>query len=99
MSKMGRLFLELTEQAQELGYESIEDAERHGYEVFGDKLYLTAEKALQNEKDKQLDKLDEVITYIKDEIADGIADIEKKNTAYELLEKLADVEKYIKERS
>ena len=99
MSKMGRLFLELTEQAQELGYESIEDAERHGYEVFNNKLYMTAEKALQDEKDEQLNKLDEVIAYIRDEISDGIADIEKKNTAYELLEKLADVEKYIKERS
>lgn len=99
MSKMGRMFLALTEEANELGYESIEDAERHGYEVFNGKLYKTAERALQDEKDEQLDKLDEAMAYIRDEISDGIADIEKKNTAYELLEKLADVEKYIKERS
>lgn len=95
MSKMGRLVLEL----QEHGFKTIEEAEANGYELVGGVLYKTAERALQEEKDEQLDKLDEVIAYIKDEISDGIVDIEKKNTAYELLEKLADVEKYIKERS
>ena len=94
MSKMGRLFLELTEQAQELGYESIEDAERHGYEVFGNKLYLTAEKALQNEKDEQLDKLDEVISYLKEECDDDTCE---RPTF--MIGNLRDVEKYIKERS
>lgn len=99
MSKMGRLYLMLTEQAQELGYEDLEHAQADGYEVVGEKLLETAERALRVEKEEQLNKLDEVIAYIRDEISDGIADIEKKNTAYELLEKLADVEKYIKERS
>lgn len=95
MSKMSRIALEL----QEHGFETIEEAETNGYELIDTTLYKTAERALQEEKDEQLDKLDEVIAYIKDEISDGIADIEKKNTAYELLEKLEDVEKYIKERS
>ncbi len=94
MSKMGRLFLALTEQANELGYESIEDAERHGYEVFGDKLYLTAEKALQEEKDEQLDKLDEVIAYLKEECDD-----ETCERPTFMIDNLRDVEKYIKERS
>ena len=95
MSKMGRLAIEL----QEHGFETIEEAEANGYELINGVLYKTAERALQEEKDEQLDKLDEVMAYIRNEIADGIADIEKKNTAYELLEELADVEKYIKERS
>lgn len=95
MSKMGRLVIEL----QEHGFNTIEEAEANGYELVDGVLYKTAERALQEEKDEQLDKLDEAIAYIKDEISDGIADIEKKNTAYELLEKLKDVEKYIKERS
>lgn len=33
MSKMSQLHVELTEQASELGFESIYEAEQHGYEV------------------------------------------------------------------
>lgn len=95
MSRMGRIALEL----QEHGFETIEEAEANGYELIDTTLYKTAERALQEEKDEQLDKLDEVIAYLKDEVNEGIKDIYKKNKAYELLDKLKDVEKYIKERS
>lgn len=36
MSKMSQLHAELTEQAYDLGFESIEDAENNGYEVIYD---------------------------------------------------------------
>ena len=36
MSKMIQLHAELTEQAAELGFESIEEAENNGYEVISD---------------------------------------------------------------
>ena len=33
MSKMSQLYMELTEQANELGFEDINEAEQHGYSV------------------------------------------------------------------
>ena len=36
MSKMSQLHAELTEQAAELGFQSIEEAEANGYEVISD---------------------------------------------------------------
>ena len=33
MSKMSQLYTELTEQANELGFEDINEAEQHGYNV------------------------------------------------------------------
>ena len=90
MSKMGRLVLEL----QEHGFKTIEEAEANGYELVGTTLYKTAEKALQEEKDEQLDKLDEVIAYLKEECDD-----ETCERPTFMIGLLRDVEKYIKERS
>lgn len=90
MSKMGRVFLEL----QEHGFETIEEAEANGYELIDGVLYKTAERALQEEKDEQLDKLDEVIAYLKEECDD-----EECDRPTFMIGNLRDVEKYIKERS
>lgn len=90
MSKMGRIALEL----QEHGFETIEEAEANGYELIDTTLYKTAERALQEEKDEQLDKLDEVIAYLKEECDDETCD---RPTF--MIGNLRDVEKYIKERS
>lgn len=90
MSKMSRIALEL----QEHGFETIEEAEANGYELIDTTLYKTAERALQEEKDEQLDKLDEVIAYLKEECDDETCD---RPTF--MIGNLRDVEKYIKERS
>lgn len=91
MSKMGRLNLILTEQANELGYERIEDAVADGYDIVGEELLKTADKVLQEEKDEQLDKLDGVIEYLKGDKDTDVAGF--------MIRELEDVEKYIKERS
>ncbi len=90
MSRMGRIALEL----QEHGFETIEEAEANGYELIDTTLYKTAERALQEEKDEQLDKLDEVIAYFKEEQGEAEGGVETY-----MIDKLKDVEKYIKERS
>lgn len=90
MSKMSRIALEL----QEHGFETIEEAEANGYELIDGVLYKTAERALQEEKDEQLDKLDEVIAYLKEECDD-----ETCERPTFMIGLLRDVEKYIKERS
>lgn len=86
MSKMGRLFLEL----QEHGFNNLEEAEAGGYEMIDGKLYMTADKALQDEKDEQLDRLDGVIDYLKGE---------EDDVAQFMIRELEEVERYIKERS
>lgn len=90
MGKMKEVALEL----QEYGFESLDEARDNGYELIGTTLYKTAEKALQDEKDEQLDKLDEVIAYLKEECDDETCD---RPTF--MIGNLRDVEKYIKERS
>ena len=68
MSKMSQLHAELTEQAQELGFESIEEAEANGYHVAytGNRVKLAfdaakaqeeAHKALLEEKDEVVNRL------------------------------------------
>lgn len=87
MSKMSRIALEL----QEHGFETVEEAEANGYELIDTTLYKTAERALQEEKDEQLDKLDGVIAYLKGDKDTDVAGF--------MIRELEDVEKYIKERS
>lgn len=52
MSKMSNIHLELSEQASELGFESIEEAETHGYTIkySGDEAFLVPDidKAYEN---------------------------------------------------
>lgn len=84
MSKMGRVALEL----QEHGFESLQEAQEQGFELVGDKLYLRADKALQNVREELLGYIDEVIAYLKAEQGD--------DKAY-MVDNLKEVEKYIKE--
>ena len=93
MSKMGRLNLILTEQANELGYEKIEDAVADGYDIVGEELLKTADKALQEEREEILDKVDEVITYLKEECDDDTCE---RPTF--MIGNLREVEKFIQER-
>ena len=75
MSKMSQLHAELSEQAYELGFESIEEAEANGvkiqYNANGTATlvpFLTdkeQEMAEQNRRDEILDKIDEAIGYIR----------------------------------
>lgn len=51
MSKMSWLHVELTEKANELGFESIEEAEQNGYEIFMDGMTPT----LKPNTEKQLE--------------------------------------------
>lgn len=65
MSKISQLHAELTEQAYDLGFESIEDAERNGYEVdyVNSKLVdgrEQAHKAWLKEKEDLLKRVDKV---------------------------------------
>ena len=84
MSKMGRVALEL----QEHGFESLQEAQEQGFELVGDKLYLRADKALQNVREELLGYVDEVIAYLKTEQGD--------DKAY-MVDNLKEVERYIKE--
>lgn len=76
MSKMSQLHAELSEQAYELGFESIEEAEANGvkiqYNADGSAVlvpFLTdkemLEQAEQDRRDEILDKIDEAIGYIR----------------------------------
>ena len=75
MSKMSQLHAELTEQAAELGFQSIEEAEANGYEVTSDgvwaKLVKTkteedkAYEAWLKEREEVIKSLEHAIDFIK----------------------------------
>lgn len=75
MSKMSQLHAELSEQAYELGFDSIEDAEANGYEVVSDgnwaKLMKTeteedkAYEAWLEEREEVIKSLEHAIEFIK----------------------------------
>jgi len=75
MSKMSQLHAELSEQAYELGFDSIEDAEANGYEVISDgvwaKLVKTkteedkAYEAWLEEREEVIKSLEHAIEFIK----------------------------------
>ena len=75
MSKMSQLHAELSEQAYELGFDSIEDAEANGYEVISDgvwaKLVKTkteedkAYEAWLEEREEVIKSLEHAIDFIK----------------------------------
>ena len=89
MSKIGGLVIEL----QEHGFKTIEEAEANGYELVGGVLYKTADKALQEEREEILDKIDEVIAYLKEECDDDTCE---RPTF--MIGNLREVEKFIQER-
>ena len=79
MSKISQLHAELTEQAYDFGFESIEDAERNGYEVdyLNAKLYKPDEQEQAHEawlKEKQ-DLLKRVDKVWKDPTYDQLIDL------------------------
>ena len=79
MSKISQLHAELTEQAYDLGFESIEDAERNGYEVdyLNAKLYKPDEQEQAHEawlKETQ-DLLKRVDKVWKDPTYDQLIDL------------------------
>ena len=95
MSKMSQLHAELTEQANELGFRSIEEAEANGYHITytDNKVKLAfdmskTEEAYTSRREEILNKLDGVIAYLKgtDESDEG---------AY-MIRELQDVEEYVK---
>ena len=71
MSKIGNLYIELTEQANELGFETVEEAFNYGYEVVRGELkpkedqQTKAHEAWLKEKEIALSKLDEVLGFFK----------------------------------
>lgn len=79
MSKMSQLHIELTEQASELGFESIYEAEQHGYKVDWEnhKLIPDADKAYEdldktekiNEEAKQIEMVHDILCNAKEMIA------------------------------
>lgn len=97
MSKMSQLHAELSEQAYELGYESIEEAEANGLQVQYNEdgtatlvPFLTdkeQEKAEQARREDMLDKIDEAIGYIR---------FYDHKDSDEHIKNLLEVEEYIK---
>lgn len=71
MSKMSELHMELSEQASELGFESIEEAEAHGYTV----KYSGDEAFLVPDIDKIHKKIHEAWVKERDEVLNGLKSI------------------------
>lgn len=71
MSKMSQLHAELTEQASELGYESIEEAEANGYEIDYDRSMLVDGRELAHEAwIKEKHQVLHLLESIKEDIID-----------------------------
>lgn len=85
MSKMGQFVLELQEQANGLGYATVEDAIRDGYDIVGDQLLYPSDKAIEKARESVLATLDEM------------ADLLKKAGLNEHVDKVVQVQQYIKE--
>ena len=94
MSKMSELHRELSEQASELGFESIEQAEANGYTIDYTESRLVKHgccemaRAYASRREEILDKLDGVIEYLK-----GDSD---KDVAGYMIRELEDVENYVR---
>ena len=88
MSKMSQLHAELTQQASELGYESIEEAEANGYEVDYEEQKLVDSQELAHEnwlkrKEETLAKLKQLLEAYKG--AEGVTSVAEE--AIEFIEK------------
>ena len=71
MSETSRLYLELQEQANALGFESVEEATDSGYEIVGDQLVKSVEtEMLEAHADWEMKKK-EVVKGLK-ECRDGV---------------------------
>lgn len=78
MSKMSHAYMELSEAATELGFESLEDAEANGYGVFyngeGWDLKPDTEKQLELAHEAWLKEKQQVLDELTDVINDGDLD-------------------------
>ena len=94
MSKMSWLHAELSERASELGFESLEDAERNGYEISMDGMTPTlkpnASKQLELAHADWLKEKQQVLDELTDVINDGELDwgeiVRKVEHALEFIE-------------
>lgn len=95
MSKMSQLHADLTEQAYDLGFESIEEAEANGYHInYCDnkvKLTLDMAKAQEQAHEAWLKEKQQVLDELTDVINDGELDwgeiVRKVEHAIEFIEK------------
>lgn len=95
MSKMSWLHVELTEKANELGFESIEEAEQNGYEISMDGMTPTlkpnTKKQLELAHKAWLEEKQQVLDELADVINDGELDwgeiVRKVEHAIEFIEK------------
>ena len=78
MSKMSQLHAELSEQASDLGFESIEEAEANGYHIgytnTGWKLQLDMAKAQEKAHEAWLKEKQQVLDELTDATNDGELD-------------------------
>lgn len=71
MSKMSQLHAELSEQAYDLGYVSLEAAEAHGCEVdWENQKLIPPEEAAHNSILRERDEIVEELTALRDDAAD-----------------------------
>lgn len=97
MSKMSELHAELSEQANELGFESLDEALANGYEVdYEEKQlvnpYVLVDKAQEEAHEAWLKKRDEVLSIIesvKEDIVE-LNDGDNKHVAIEELNQVID---------
>lgn len=61
MSKSGQMYLELQEKANDLGFETVEDAERNGYTVVGTDLRPTEDVAYEEASRAWVEKKRKII--------------------------------------
>lgn len=71
MSKMSELYRELSEQAYDMGYESLGEAEQMGCEVdWENQKLIPPEEAAHNAQLSERDKIVEELTTLRDDAAD-----------------------------
>lgn len=95
MSKMSQIHMDLCEQANDLGFSSIEEAEANGYHIAynntGWKLSLNMAKAYEQAHEAWLKEKERVLEELTDVINDGELDwgeiVRKVEHAIEFIEK------------
>lgn len=88
MSKMSQLHAELTEQAAELGYESIEEAEANGYAVDYENCRLVdGREQAHNDWLKERDEVLDGLTDLSTGAVDGGYEQKILNKAIEFIKK------------
>lgn len=91
MSKIGRVNLELQEQANELGYDTVQEAIADGWEANEIAATLTKKDELEEAHEAWLKEKKKVLGYIRD-IQDMLEDVYQDENLYK---KAAEVAKFI----